>query len=202
MNCPDWRALTDRRDAGTLDETRWQEALGHMDDCGPCQEEALAADPTLLFRHLPTITADASQVQSMQQAVASMRRSEAVQRRRSPNSWLRAAAVAAVLLGASLLHGSAPPSTTIDSTVADAAAVDFTMTASEGGFADQTSMSADWGARPAFETAPLSLTPVAFETHASALPLVEMADPSFGSIIEVVDQDITVVVVMSENRDV
>ncbi len=200
MSCPDWQDLSRRRDAEQLDDARWREALDHMDSCPKCRDEAVAADPTLLFRRLPTLTADDSQVRAMQQAVAGMRHgAAALDRRRLPPSswlrataaasWLRAAAVAAVLLGASLLNGTAPRSPEVVS-IADAVAE------AEGYEIYQA------GDNPLYELAPVGVAPVAFETHASALPLVEMADPSFGSIIEVVDQDITLVVVMSEDRGV
>ena len=50
MSCPDWRSLSERRD----DEPEaWGKALAHLDGCDGCHDDALAAEPTLLFRRLP-----------------------------------------------------------------------------------------------------------------------------------------------------
>lgn len=70
---PNWTLLIADRDAGGEDPADWQSALDHMDDCDDCRKQALAADPTLVFRHLPPVTVDAAEVASMRAAVASLR---------------------------------------------------------------------------------------------------------------------------------
>ena len=107
MSCPSWKELT------TRDEPRetaaWSEALEHFDsNCPACRRAALAADPTLVFRRLPSLemsaAQEASEVDSIVRAVAAMRtasRAEASERRPHAGVWKRWAA-AAVLAGASL----------------------------------------------------------------------------------------------------
>lgn len=97
MSCPDWKTLAAWRDDPRADEPAgWQDAVEHFDrGCPSCRRAALAADPTLVFRRLARSTvnaaptpaqemSDASEVDSMRQAVAAMRaasRVEAVERR-------------------------------------------------------------------------------------------------------------------------
>ncbi len=73
MSCPDWRHLDP-----DLDAARWQAALGHLDSgCKACWQQALAADPTLIFRRLPgavlSPAAEADEVAAARLAVAAMR---------------------------------------------------------------------------------------------------------------------------------
>ncbi len=174
MNCPDWRALSARREsdagggpspqggANERSEGEWRAALEHLDDCEACQDEALAADPTLLFRRLPAFEAGADEVAAMQRAVASMRRGETIERRRPAlrRSLLRVAALAAVIMGSVLLRGAGVPLPEI--------------------------------AEPA----------TAAELDLEWLPLVETTDPEYSSIIQVVDDEISLVVVLPSNADV
>jgi hypothetical protein len=79
--CPDWRRLDPAdRDAPNAPHAaaRWREALRHLDSgCPRCRQEALAADPTLIFRRLPAPELDAAQeaeeVAAARLAVAAMR---------------------------------------------------------------------------------------------------------------------------------
>lgn len=106
--CPDWAALAlvcretgpglgDRnRDAAAAAAAaaRWDAALHHLDGgCQDCRRQALAADPTLVFRRLPRIeldaAAEAAEVAAARQAVAAMRNASdhlAVRARRSLGS--------------------------------------------------------------------------------------------------------------------
>jgi hypothetical protein len=79
MSCPDWRRLDPaaRGEASPL-AARWEAALRHLDDgCPLCRREALAADPTLVFRLLPapelTPVEENEEVAAARQAVAAMR---------------------------------------------------------------------------------------------------------------------------------
>lgn len=105
MSCPDWQSLCDRRDAGLGEVPGWRAALAHLEACQECEDEALAADPTLLFRRLPVVEVGESEVEAMQRAVRSMRRTASAPRPLAQRAWLRAAAVATVLLGAALING-------------------------------------------------------------------------------------------------
>jgi hypothetical protein len=96
MSCPDWRRLDPAaRDAagalhaaadaahpiGAIDAlhaVHWQQALSHLDSgCPECWREALAVDPTLIFRRLPapelTPAQEAEEVEAARLAVAAMR---------------------------------------------------------------------------------------------------------------------------------
>lgn len=94
MSCPDWRRLDpaahalaapaapaalDALDAiGALHAVRWREALSHLETgCPHCWREALAVDPTLIFRRLPapelTAAQEADEVEAARLAVAAMR---------------------------------------------------------------------------------------------------------------------------------
>ncbi len=99
MSCPDWRRLDPAaRDASgaphadahvahalgsshaidALHAVHWREALSHLDSgCPRCWREALAVDPTLIFRRLPapelTPAQEAEEVEAARLAVAAMR---------------------------------------------------------------------------------------------------------------------------------
>lgn len=125
MSCPDWKTLAAWRDDPQADEpAEWGEALAHLDrGCAHCRRTALAADPTLVFRRLavvpvPTPAQEASEVESMRQAVAAMRaasRVEASERRSRPAraaralkavSWKRWGVAAALAVAALSLPGA------------------------------------------------------------------------------------------------
>ncbi len=168
MSCPDWRALNRRRESEPDDSSEWLSALEHLDDCRACQADAPAFDPTLIFRRLPALAAGRDDVESMKRAVSSMRRGETIEHRRRPLSatWLRAAALAAVVLGSLLLRGAGSQS----GAVAPAAGV--------------------------------SPATAASEIDLRRMPLIETVDPTYGSIIQVVDDDISVVLVVPSEVDV
>lgn len=109
MSCPDWTALAaHRHERWAVEPDGWQTALEHFDSCPACRREALAADPTLLFRKLPEIATPAgeeAEVRSMRQAVAAMRAASRIESsQRSFAGWRRWAA-AAVLAVAALSLG-------------------------------------------------------------------------------------------------
>lgn len=120
MSCPNWSALAahrndPRRFRRETEPEGWPEALAHFDSsCSACRRQALAADPTLVFRRMPVAELSPAQemdeVAAVRQAVAAMRtasRLEALDTRPRPASfsgWKRWAA-AAVLAAASLSIG-------------------------------------------------------------------------------------------------
>ncbi len=107
MSCPDWLDLTARRD---LAEAEWERALEHLEHCERCREDALDAEPALLFRALPALEASPAELSGIKQAVAALRRNQELERpaaeARRRWRYLRfAAANAAVLVGATILAG-------------------------------------------------------------------------------------------------
>ncbi|RMH16504.1 MAG: hypothetical protein D6696_17950 [Acidobacteria bacterium] len=68
MSCPDWPALA--RAGGEIPAA----ARAHAARCPRCYRAALALDPTLVFRRLPSLAASADDVRAMKQAVAGLRR--------------------------------------------------------------------------------------------------------------------------------
>jgi hypothetical protein len=79
VSCPDWRRLDPAaRDGASPQAERWAAALRHLDaGCSLCRREALAADPTLVFRRLPapevTPALESEEVAGARLAVAAMR---------------------------------------------------------------------------------------------------------------------------------
>ena len=108
MSCPDWKSLAAHRLAGSEEPEGWDAALAHFDGgCQTCRRGALAADPTLVFRWVPTVeiepAQEAGEVESMIQAVAAMRtasRAQALETRGSRQSWWRWSAAAALAVAA------------------------------------------------------------------------------------------------------
>jgi hypothetical protein len=108
MSCPDWKRLAAHRLTGTDEPEGWNAALAHFDGgCPTCRRNALAADPTLIFRWVPTVEIEPAQesgeVESMIQAVAAMRtasRAQALETRGSRQSWWRWSAAAALAVAA------------------------------------------------------------------------------------------------------
>lgn len=74
----DWRSLVAQRDESGENPADWDAAMAHIDACDPCRREALMADPSLVFRRLPRVESSAAEVESMRQAVASLRRASRV----------------------------------------------------------------------------------------------------------------------------
>lgn len=175
MSCPDWRSLTRRRD----DEPEaWGQALVHLDGCTRCRPEALAAEPTLVFRRLPAATVDRAEIAGMKQAVAALRRNSRPSRGQALRGlaarrhvWLQAAAVATLVVAAALITGAA-----------------------------------DRGPMPTGVATPTvtygpAATPASFAA-VEQMPLVEAVDPAFGEVIEVADEDVSLVLVLPPTKDV
>lgn len=108
-HCPDWTSLVAVRDEERYDET-WDRALQHLEHCPHCRENAFSLEPTLIFQDLPALEVERSDVEEMKQAVAAMRRAQPIEARTSERSplrvALRAAAVAGVGLAMLLLQGA------------------------------------------------------------------------------------------------
>lgn len=171
-SCPDWRSLCERHEIANDDSPDWLAALRHLDRCPACQNTAPAFDPTLMFRRLPALEVGRDDVEAMKQAVAGMRRGQTIERRTSSaRPWLRAAAVAAVLLGSLMLSGARDLAPQI---VPEASVPEVGMTPKA----------------------------VASEVDLWRMPLIETIDPSYSSLIQVDDDDLSVVLVVSPDVDV
>jgi len=114
MSCPDWRGLARRR--GPLhgaDPAGWDDAVTHFENgCPSCRRAALLAEPMLVFRRLRGSAAagaaemsaaqEASEVDSVRQAVAALRAAGRVDASRSRRfvhwRWAAAAALTAAAL--------------------------------------------------------------------------------------------------------
>lgn len=120
----DWRALIARRDESGEDPVGWDEAMVRVDTCDDCRRQALMADPSLVFRRLPRVETGPADVESMRQAVASLRRASRVTAvdesgpdtvagsgggARSHRAGLRQIAAAALLAAAALAAWIAGP---------------------------------------------------------------------------------------------
>ena len=122
MSCPDWRRLDrlGRPDLaadgmpGTASAVaaRWQEALRHLDGgCARCWQEALAVDPTLVFRRLPAVelppAQEADEVAAARLAVAAMRTASRRPARATQQHlrWVVAAGLTAMALFFGAEHG-------------------------------------------------------------------------------------------------
>ncbi len=193
MTCPDWDRLSPRRDN---DPEAWERALEHSEICDRCGDRALAEEPSLLFRQLPAPTVSTDEIAAMKQAVAVLRRSseqhpgrDTTRRRLWPTSAvlrstaLRAAALAALLISAAALQGTGPGIGIAETGIVNA----------EAGTPNVVADSGD-----AFESL-AEITPRPRARHRSPaedLPLVEAVDPSYGSVVQVVDDEISLVLVL------
>ena len=208
MTCPDWRSLADHRD---LEPQAWDEALHHFDGCRHCRDEALAVEPTLMFRHLPAPKVDRDEITAMKQAVATLRRQsedlprlEALEiegpgqgpkRPAVAMTWLRAAAVAAVLITAGLMQGAATPPGLTGSGAGEAMALVADAQIADARVADARVADAQIAdTRGADAGGPLAS--LWSDSALEEMPLVETTDPSYGSVVQVVDDEISLVVVL------
>jgi len=190
MTCPDWRSLRSRRD---LDPEAWEIGLEHFDGCDRCRDRALAEEPTLMFRRLPAPGVGADEVAAMKQAVAVLRRSSerrSGQRRsekagRKLPAMLRAAAVAALVLGTAALQGTGRGSLPRDGAAVEPLADLGASSRPLGRFADE---------RPFADANLSAASPAALSIE--DLPLVEIIDPAYSSMVQVVDDEISLVLVL------
>lgn len=121
MSCPNWRELAAHRATHSGEEPEgYREALAHLDGCKECWDEALAADPSLLFRRMTAPALEISEeaeILAVQQAVAAMRTASRLEKaapRRSAlerrwKSWAAAAALAATVGGFGSWYGLSRP---------------------------------------------------------------------------------------------
>jgi hypothetical protein len=122
VSCPDWIVLTaHRRGRDGSEPAGWSEALAHLDGCNLCRRQALAADPTLVFRRLAAVPAAAmtpveerSEADGVRAAVAAMRAASRLDsleaRPRTSSGWRRwsTGALAAILALAAVVVPSKP----------------------------------------------------------------------------------------------
>lgn len=177
MSCPAWSDLSVRRDAGDAHEA-WGRALVHFDECSACRREALRADPTLVFRRLPTVEVSSADIESMRRRVALLRRARELERIESPprsplfDRWARAARVACLLL-----------------VVGSLTAVDVRDPESGDAFA------------PARSTE-VGAVPLELPAQLSAQPVLEEADGPFHHVVEWTHADLSFVVLVDDRLDV
>jgi hypothetical protein len=197
MRCPDWNRLRSRQEN---DPEAWERGLEHFDACDQCRDQALAVEPTLMFRRLPAPVVGKSDVEAMKQAVAVLRRSE--ERRSSPTvdrsstfglpavfdlpvlrrhpQILRAAALVALMVGAAALQGDRQAGP-MSSPVAEVESFDTELPSSAFTLASTE-----------VAGAPEILDPRLVDD----LPLVEANDPTYGSVVQVVDDEISLLLLL------
>lgn len=172
MSCPDWSRLAALQDE---EPETWASALEHLDACEACFDEALAAEPTLLFRRLPAPRMSSEDIAAIKGAVTTMRRTEPLNRPTVPKAvrhW-RAMATAAAILMAVVLSGGG---------ITGPAGVD-TVASVDGTSASETVE------MPLAE--PVDVAPVI-----EHMPLVEDIDPAYGSVVQVMDAEMSLVLVL------
>jgi hypothetical protein len=172
--CPNWTDLVAHRYARAEQEPRgWGDALAHAEACARCRQEAIAADPTLVFRRLATAgtprEARDVDVAAMRQAVATLRRARALEPARQSNRWRWAAAAVLPLL-ALLLPSAQDPSRS-------RAVGDSSLTL----------------------RLPTSMLPSA---ELAALPLLDDLDRPHARVYELGGPDLAVVMIVDETLDV
>ncbi|MEM8994939.1 MAG: hypothetical protein AAGF23_09120 [Acidobacteriota bacterium] len=189
MSSIDWQRLVGDHDrAPERDDDAWIEALMAMDEDPAERERAEAADPLLMFRRLPEPDVTASDIDSMKAAVATMRQvsetlaeSAPTPARRRPERWILPIAAALVLAVTLVLlagHG---------------AAVD-------GPQAAGTVASMTPPVEASFTAADFVLDGAALA--ASELPLVEDADPGSDLLMQIENDEMSLVVVLAPDQDV
>ncbi len=187
MNCPSWPALVARRDAGPAGEAAWDQGLRHLDGCSDCRDAALAAEPTLVFQELPSPAVGDHDIVAMRQAVAALRHAHELERQRKrprATSWWLLAALLAVMLGAALLRGTALLTPETDLPLIAGTAEPQARPSPAAG---------DAGPLRPLAVRP-NATPASFDP--ARLPLVEDIDPRLGSLIQLVDDDVSIVMVL------
>ena len=120
--CPDWRTLSRHRvEPDGVEPLGWPQALEHFDRCPLCRKEAIAADPTLLFRRLAApaplstlgshaspassaaSTSGGEEIEAMLAGVAALRAASRLAAPRRPHvlhGWQRWAVAAALAVAA------------------------------------------------------------------------------------------------------
>jgi hypothetical protein len=110
VSCAEWPRLADlvgrrleRAAAGEAETLLSSEAFAHLETCPSCRGAAVSVDPTLALRPLAAAGQEApdGEVEAMQRAVETLRRTRGGARRRSAGAaWWRVAAAAALAAGA------------------------------------------------------------------------------------------------------
>ncbi|MEM6793591.1 MAG: hypothetical protein AAF725_06385 [Acidobacteriota bacterium] len=183
----DWQSLVREHDeAPERDSEEWLEAMAAIDEDPAERERAVAADPLMMFRRLPSDEpASARDIESMKAAVKSLRRAselEAERAKRRPALAWPLAALLALGVSAALLTG--PDASYSPAQVATHSQV-------EAPRAPQTPQLALGG--PRFSRASLA---------ALELPLVEDADPAADLVMQIEDEALSLVVVLTADQDV
>jgi len=122
VSCPAWEPLVAERERDPAGEPAgWGEALEHAETCPDCRRRALALEPTLVFRRLPSPSSGEADVVAMQAAVAALvraRRIEGLEAAPRRAGWRRAAIAAAGLVALVLQAGPRPPAAPAPETAA------------------------------------------------------------------------------------
>lgn len=193
MSTIDWRDLAERHErAPELDDAQWLRALAAFDEDPAEREAALDSDPLLMFRDLPEVDISSADIDAMKASVASMRRAHAVEHvphsdsqkpRRRVSAFATArliekraswpvAALLAVAVTALALTGFDADSLPVPTAVHDVAALH--------------------GASTVFHR---PVTSPEMQLALASMPLVEDADPTKDLLMQIEDDDLSLLVV-------
>ena len=216
----DWKSLIARRDAAAeagASEVDVSAALDHVDHCDACRRKALMADPSLVFRRLPRVETTAADVESMRQAVASLRRASRVtsveaevetaasRRRFAIGHGLRRAAAAVLLAAAGLGAWLAGPTLLEHATLVDAGldplATDAAPVAVPSADSLLSAATPTTGLEPLIEPLAVAHRPSAEDL--AARPVFEgLSQPRAADVYQVGEEDLLVVMVVDETLDI
>ncbi len=180
-SCPDWEVLVRRRDEeGDFDQSaEWQEALAHYDGASmgggcDCREQALHADPMLLFRRLPRLETSPTEIDDMRVAVRTLRRAAPPPQMQRMRQVRRISAIAAGLL---FFFGALAWQDATDSLPTAAPAT-------VASYVQDTALEV-----------PMASSAV------DELPLVEDVDPELGELIQFMDDEVSIVLVIAPSDE-
>jgi len=111
MECERFRQLLSAYVDETVAEQDRQEWRQHLRACGRCRHWAVARDPSLLFATVRPEPTDLAKVESCVAAVTTLQRHDRLSRRlprRTPLSFVAAAAVVLAMLGAGIWYVRVP----------------------------------------------------------------------------------------------
>lgn len=178
MSDINWQKLTSEHDRNPqLDTVDWLDALASLDDPDEW-EKALAADPLMMFQRLPEEETTDADLEAMKTAVRSMRRTHELETRteHAPSRermrfWSLAALLAMTVSAATWTGGAWSGNAVLEA------------------------------GRPTVHSQIAQISAPAIPDAVAQLPLLEDVDPEIGPLMQIEDDGLALVVVMSTETD-